>query len=410
MRVPERTVVVTGAGLVCHLGDDCARIEALVRQGRTLPLSRWEPPVSYEARCMLIGLYRGALRGERQQTRFMGRAAHLAYHAATGALAQARLERRDVAVIVGSGTGDVDALVETWARLQHGHSTRRVSPAAVPRMMASTVSANLAAALGTVGPCFSVSAACAGGAVNIALAAELIEQGHVDVAIAGGAEAADAVFHAGFDAMRAYSGAGATAERALCPYAADRSGFVFGEGAGIVVLESRAHARARGAPALGEIRGFGLSCNGSADMVASSADGTLAAMRRALAHAAVAPEQIDYVNTHGTGTRQGDLAEVEALRRLFGGRRVAYSSTKGYTGHTISAAGAIEAILTLAMLRDGWIAPSLGAEPLDPAFADVPPVRQPQAADLGLALSNSLGFGGTNACLVLARADAPAGG
>ena len=404
MRVPERAVVVTGAGVVCHLGDDCGQIEALVRQGRTLPLSRWEPPIAYEARSMLIGLYRGELRGDRHQTRFMGRAARLAYHAAASAVAQARLEPAEAAVIVGSGTGDIDAIVETFGRLEHGHSARRVSPTAIPRMMASTVSANLAAALGTVGPCFSVSAACAGGAVNIALAAELIEHGHVEVAIAGGAEAADALFHAGFDAMRAYCSAQATAERALCPYAVDRSGFVFGEGAGIVVLESRAHAEARGAVPLGTIRGFGLSCNGTADMVVSSTDGTLAAMRRALTHAEVAPDAVDYVNTHGTGTRQGDLAEVEALRRLFGGRRVAYSSTKGYTGHTISAAGAIEAILTLAMLRDGWIAPSLYAEPLDPAFADDPPVRRPRAAPLGLALSNSLGFGGTNACLVLGRA------
>jgi 3-oxoacyl-[acyl-carrier-protein] synthase-1 len=404
MRVRERAVVVTGAGVVCHLGDDCGKIEALVRQGRTLPLSHWQPPTPYDARCMLVGLYRGELCGERHQTRFMGRAARLAYHAAARAVAAARLDGHEAAVIVGSGTGDIDTIVETWARLEHGHSARRVSPTAIPRMMASTVSANLAAALGTVGPCFSVSAACAGGAINIALAAELIEQGHVDVAIAGGAEAADSLFHAGFDAMRAYCNAEATAERALCPYAADRTGFVFGEGAGIVVLEARAHAEARGARPLGTIRGFGLSCNGTADMVASSADGTLAAMRRALDHAELAPEAIDYVNTHGTGTRQGDVVEIEALRRLFGGRRVAYSSTKGYTGHTVSAAGAIELILTLAMLRDGWIAPSLYAEPLDPAFADDPPVRRPQAAPLALALSNSLGFGGTNACLVLGRA------
>jgi len=392
-------VVVTGRGVVCHLGDDLPSIERELREGKTRPFQKWEPAEPYESRCPWVGLYRGPLDdGEKSQLRFMGRAARLAFHAARKALKESGLERRDFAVIIGSGTGDVDALLETHQRLARAHSSRRVSPTAVPRMMASTVSASLATALSTSGPAFGVSAACAAGALNLGVAASLIEAGQIDAALAGGAEAADSLFHAGFEAMRAYASSG----HELRPYAADRSGFIFGEGAGVVVLESLESARARGARIYGRLAGQGLA-GSSGEMVAPSSAGTLAAMRRALRHARLSPDQIDYVNTHATGTPEGDPAEVHALRELFG--RVAYSSIKGYTGHTVSASGAIEAILTWSMLEGGWIAPSANAEPLDPEFAADPPVIGPTTRNLKWALSNSIGFGGTSACLVLGRAD-----
>ena len=192
-------------------------------------------------------------------------------------------------------------------------------------------------------------------------------------------------------------------ERASRPYAADRAGFVFSEGAGVVVLETRARAEARGAPVLGTVRGFGMSSDGSGSMVAPGSAGAELAMRRALDHAGVSPEEVDYVNTHATSTPVGDVAEVRAMRRVFGERLVAYSSTKGYTGHPVSAAGAIEAIFTLAMLRGGFIAPCVNAEPLDPELLDYPPVVRPESRPLRTALSNSFGFGGTNATLVLGR-------
>lgn len=399
-----RQVVITGAGVCCHLGDDLDAIAAAVRGGCALPFSRYETSSDFAARCRWAGLYRGPLVDDHKQARFMGRAAQLAFRAARAALAQSGLQRRDFAVIAGSGTGDVETICGVRDRLRESHTTRRVSPVVVPRMMASTVSANLAAALGATGPSFTVSAACAGGALDLAIAAELIERGHIDAALAGGAEAADPVFHAGFEAMRACNcNPDDGPERACRPYAADRAGFIFGEGAGIVVLEARADAEARGAPILGVVRGFGMCSDGTGDMVAPSVAGATSAMRRALLHAGVAPDEIDYVNTHGTSTPVGDVSEVRALQALFGGRRVAYSSTKGYTGHTISAAGAIEAILTCAMLRGGWVAPSVNAEPLDAAVADYPPVLRPTALPLRLALSNSLGFGGTNCTLVLGR-------
>jgi 3-oxoacyl-[acyl-carrier-protein] synthase-1 len=186
------------------------------------------------------------------------------------------------------------------------------------------------------------------------------------LAIAGGADVADVHFHAGFDAMRAYTTVdNDRPERASRPYAADRAGFVFSEGAGVVVLETRQHAEARGAAILGVLLGYGMSSDGTGNMVAPSPEGAELAMRRALDHAGVAPDAIDYVNTHATSTPLGDVSEVRALRKVLGGRHVAYSSTKGYTGHPVSAAGAIEAIFTLAMLRGGWIAPCVNAEPLD---------------------------------------------
>src|SRR5581483_31439 len=207
------------------------------------------------------------------------------------------------------------------------------------------------------------------------------------------------------DSMRAYNSTNnARPDIASRPYAADREGFIFSEGAGALVLERAGTARSRCAEILGVVRGFGMSSDGEGGMVMPASDGAYRAMVAALRAAGLSAEQIDYVNTHGTSTPAGDVAEVEAIRRVMHGRRVAYSSTKGYTGHTISAAGAIEAVFTLAMLRGGWVAPCVHIETLEPKLADYPPVMQPLAVKLQLAMSNSFGFGGTNVSLVLGRA------
>lgn len=409
MRDRTREVVVTGTGVCCHMGDDWPAIERALREGRLRPFARWPPAAALGTQCELVGIYPGDLAPARlgidkAQARFMGRAALLALRAARLALEEARRSPRDLAIVVGSGTGDVDTHREVAARLARADGSRRVSPTVIPRLMASTVPANLAAVLGATGPSFTAAAACAGGAYNLLLAAQLVESGHVDAALAGGVEVADIHFHAGFDAMRAYTSQdNDRPERASRPYAADRAGFVFSEGAGVVVLETRAAAEARGATILGILRGFGMSSDGTGSMVAPSPEGAALAMRRAFEHAGVRPEDVDYVNTHATSTPVGDVSEVRALRRVFGGRHVAYSSTKGYTGHPVSAAGPIEAIFTLAMLRGGWIAPCVNAEPLDPELLDYPPVLRPESRPLRTALSNSFGFGGTNATLVLER-------
>jgi 3-oxoacyl-[acyl-carrier-protein] synthase-1 len=405
----EREVVVTGTGVCCHMGDDWAAIESALREGRSTPFARWAPAVEHGTQCEVVGIYPNDLTPalleiEKAQARFMGRAALLALRATRLALAQSQLPTREAAVVVGSGTGDVETHQEVSARLARSKGRAKVSPTVIPRLMASTVSANLATVLGATGPSFTATAACAGGAYNLLLAAQLVEFGHVDAAIAGGVEVADIHFHAGFDAMRAYTTRdNDRPERASRPYAADRAGFVFSEGAGILVLETRAGAEARGATILGSLRGYGMSSDGTGNMVAPAAAGAEAAMRRALAHAELSPADVDYVNTHGTSTPVGDVSEVRAIRTVFEDRPVAYSSTKGYTGHPVSAAGAIEAIFTLAMLRGGWIAPCVNLDELDPELADYPPILEPVSRPLSLALSNSFGFGGTNATLVLGR-------
>src|SRR3990172_4092105 len=406
MRDKSREIVITGAGICCRMGDDLLAIEAAAGAGRATPFQRWQPAVDYGARCQLIGLYPNDLSPDslginKQQARFMGRAALMALRAARKALEQSGIDPRDIAVVVGSGTGDVDAHVEIHTKLAQTKNAKKVSPTIVPRLMASTVSANLATILGTTGPSFTATAACAGGAYNILLAAELIEHGRVEGAIAGGVEVADIHFFAGFDSMRAYNGQdNERPERASRPYAVDRAGFIFSEGAGLVVLETRESAARRGAPILGVLRGYGMSSDGSREMVAPSTEGAVLAMRRALEHAGVRPEEVDYVNTHATSTPLGDVSEVRALQRGLDGRHVFYSSTKGYTGHPVSASGTIEAIFTAAMLREGWIAPSVNAEPLDPELVDYPPVLVPTSRPMRVALSNSFLFCLTNATLV----------
>jgi 3-oxoacyl-[acyl-carrier-protein] synthase-1 len=404
MRDPERQVVVTGRGLFCHMGNELDPILRDLRAGRAKPFPKWAPAVEHNAGCLIAGMIEGEPVVDKKHARFMGRAAKLAYAAARDALSEAKLERRDFAVVLGSGTGDVATHIDVQDRLAKTQQTRKCPPTAILRMMSSTVSATVATALQVTGPSFGAVAACAGGAYNVLLAAMLIEQGHVDSAIAGGVEVADMHFHAGFDAMRAYNAQdNETPERASRPYAADRAGFVFAEGVGVLVLETRKSAQERGAPVLGVIRGWGMSSDGSGDIVFPNSEGAYGAMRRALAHAGVTPEQVDYVNTHGTSTPSGDVSEVKAIRRLMDGRPVRYSSTKCFTGHTISACGPMEAIFTLAMLQDGWVSPALNAEPLDPEIRDYPPVLTPTDARLEIALSNSLGFGGTNVSLVLSR-------
>ncbi len=412
IRDPSREVVVTGVGLCCHMGDDLNSIEGQLRRGHSTPFQIWEPAVENNCRCQLLGLYpkdlsATALGIDKQPARFMGRASLLGTLAAKSALSRAALDisnNREVAVIVGSGTGDVETHIEIQSKLAKSSNARRIAPTVIPRVMASTVSANLVNILGTTGPSFTATAACAGGAYNILLAAQFIEHGHIDRAIAGGVEVADIHFHSGFDSMRAYNGQdNEHPERASRPYAADRAGFIFSEGAGIVVLETRSEAERRGVPILGVIKGFGMSSDGQREMVQPSAEGAELAMRRALQHAGVSPEEIDYINTHGTSTPVGDIIEVRAIRSLMNDNYVPYSSTKGYTGHTVTAAGAIEAILTWAMLRHGWIAPSIHAEPLDSEIVDYPPVLIPTDRSMTLALSNSFGFGGTNVTLVLGR-------
>ena len=404
-----KDVVVTGVGVCCNLGEDLSAIMTGLRAGvqPAAPFAPWQTAVEANCRCTIIGtcpveVSDAAIGVTKAEGRFMGRSARLALRVARTALAQSAIAPKSLAVVFGSGTGDVETHIEMRDKLVATHDARRLGPTLIPRLMASSVSANLVNVLRTKGPSFSVTAACAGGAYNLLLAAQLIAAGHIEAALAGGVEAADPHFFFGFDAMRAFNASdNDTPARASRPYAADRAGFIFAEGAGAVVLETRASAEKRGAEILGRLEGYGMSSDGEGNMVAPTSDGALAALEGALRHAGLQPADIDYVNTHGTSTPLGDVSEARALRRLFEERPVGYSSTKGYTGHTISAAGVIEAIFTWEMLRGGYVVPSVNAEPLDPELIEFPPVLGPGDLPLRHALSNSFGFGGTNATLVL---------
>ena len=258
-------VVVTGAGVCCNMGDDLPSIAERLREGRNVPFERWQVALDLQARCQVIGQYHGdvsdaALGISKKLSRFMGRGARVALKSARSALEESKLfdsslphlASREVAVVFGSGTGDVDTHIEVRRKLDDTSDVKRVSPTVIPRLMASTVSANLVNVLRTTGPSFTATAACSGGAYNILLAASLLQSGHAKAAIAGGVEVCDTHFFAGFAAMGAYNGRdNDRPDRASRPYAADRAGFIFSEGAGTVVLELRRDAEARGAKILG---------------------------------------------------------------------------------------------------------------------------------------------------------------
>ena len=310
-------------------------------------------------------------------------------------------------VIIGSGIGGLGTIADTAVKLEN-EGPRRVSPFFIPSSLINLTSGQVSIRYGFKGPNHSVVTACATGAHAIGDASRLIQYGDADVMIAGGAEAAVVkVGIAGFIACRALStDFNATPEKASRPYDKGRDGFVMGEGAGVLVLEEYEHAKARGAKIYAEVVGYGLS--GDAYHItapASDGDGGFRAMKMAMKHANIGPEDIDYINAHGTSTPLGDEIELGAVERMLGehAKNVTMSSTKSATGHLLGAAGAIEAAFTALAIRDQVAPPTLNLE--DPSVETpidlVPLKKKPMKIDV--ALSNSFGFGGTNAALVLKR-------
>jgi 3-oxoacyl-[acyl-carrier-protein] synthase-1 len=322
----------------------------------------------------------------------------------SAALADAGLEDGEItdertALVVGSGVSSTYEIAETIA-LAKSHGSRKIPPYVVPRIMGSTTSANLATAFHIRGASYSIVSACSTSAHCIGHGAELIQMGKADRVIAGGAEEVRWTMAALFDAMGALStGYNDRPAKAARPYDRKRDGFVVAGGAGIVVLEAEETARARKARVRAELAGYGATSDG-ADMVAPKADGIARAMRTALREAG---SRIDYINTHGTSTVAGDLMELDAIREVFGAELPAISSTKGLTGHAIGAAGVHEAIYCLLMMERDFIAGCANLEEPDPAIRGLPIVDKTRAAKLGAVMSNSLGFGGTNASLVFRR-------
>jgi 3-oxoacyl-[acyl-carrier-protein] synthase-1 len=399
----SRRVVITGMGLVSCLGHRLDEVSAALFAGRSG--IRFVPDYAERGlRSQVAGipLTDGIAPVERRYRRFMGDAALHAYMAMRDAIEDASLADSVIrhprcGIVAGSGVGSP---LQHHLAMQTALTTgaHKVSPYTVPQVMGSTVSAVLSTAFGITGVSYSISSACATSAHCIGNAMELIQSGKQDVMFAGGAEELAWTIALPFDAMGALSSTyNATPEAASRPYDRSRDGFVIAGGAGMLVLEELDHARQRGARIHAELAGYGATSDGF-DMLAPTAEGAARAMRQALAGAVP-----DYVNTHATSTPVGDLVEVEAMQSVFEDGVPAFSSTKGLTGHPIGAAGVHEAIYTLLMMRDGFITGSPTLSDPDPLLADLPLVTHSRRQPIDLALSNSFGFGGTNACLLFRR-------
>src|SRR5574337_616884 len=400
-----RRVVVTGLGIVSCLGNLPAMVANALREG-TSGIRAMSEFAAHGLRSQVAGVPDIDLDAaiDRKLKRFMGDAAAYACVAMRSAIEDAGLALEQirhprVGVIAGSGGGSARWQIEA-ADLLREKGLRKVGPFMVPRTMCSTVSAALVTAFGILGLSYSISAACATSAHCIGAAADVIRNGTQDVMFAGGGEEVHWGMAAQFDAMGALSSrcndAPACASR---PYDAQRDGFVIAGGGGMLVLEEYEHAKRRGEDIHAELVGYGVTSDG-ADMVAPGGDGAVRSMRMALA---TVERPIDYLNTHGTSTPIGDIAELNAVREVFGDAVPPLSSTKSLTGHSLGAAGVHEAIYSLLMLKEGFVAGSANIDELDPRAAAFPIVRESGRARLTTVMSNSFGFGGTNASLVFSR-------
>ncbi|HNB42570.1 MAG TPA: beta-ketoacyl synthase N-terminal-like domain-containing protein [Burkholderiaceae bacterium] len=402
-----RRVAITGMGIVSCLGNHLDDVSAALRDGRSGIRSIPEyAELGLKSQVAGVPILDGLPPVERRHRRFMGDVAQHAYAAMRSAIEDAGLDQSLVrhprtGLIAGSGVGSIYQHHQAM-KIVRQEGAHKVSPFAVPQIMGSTVSAVLATAFGINGASYSITSACATSAHCLGHAMELIQLGKQDIVFAGGAEELAWTTTVMFDAMGALSSAFNDRPTAASrPYDRDRDGFIIAGGAGMLVLEELEHARRRGARIHGELFGYGATSDGL-DMLAPSRDGAARAMRLAMAGLDTRP---DYVNTHATSTQAGDLVEVEALRTMFGDDLPSFSSTKGLTGHPIGAAGAHEAIYTLLMMRDGFVAGCANLECPDQGLDGLPLIRTTAEWRIDMAMSNSFGFGGTNASLIFRRAD-----
>ncbi|MCB1534962.1 MAG: beta-ketoacyl-ACP synthase I [Rhodoblastus sp.] len=406
-----RRVVVTGMGIVSSIGNNAGEVLTSLREARS--------GVVFAEEYAKLG-FRSQIHGaptckaeelvDRRAMRFHGGGTAWAHVAMEQAIADSGLEAGDISnertgLIVGSGGPSTRSQVEA-ADTTRSKGPKKVGPFVVPKAMCSTASATLSTWFKIRGTSYSISSACSTSSHCIGNAAELIQWGKQDVVFAGGCEELDWTLSVLFDAMGAmsssYNDKPATASRA---YDVNRDGFVIAGGAGILVLEEYERAKARGAKIYAELTGYGASSDG-VDMVAPSGEGAIRCMRKALA---TVKGPIDYINPHATSTPVGDVKEIEAIREVFGvgDKCPPISATKSLTGHSQGATGVHEAIYSLLMLNNDFICESANIQELDPAFADMPILRQRRDnAKLSTVLSNSFGFGGTNASLVFSRIDA----
>lgn len=407
-RDASRDIAITGMGAVSALGTDAQALWNGLREGRS-GIAPLRHPRAAELRVRIAAQVPQApdlaARVDERTLPLLDRTALLARVAAAEAVAQSGLDFADAAlglrtgVVVGTGVGGQNTQDDQYHRL-YAEQAARLHPLTIVRLMINAPASHISMAHGLRGPAFAVASACASSNHAIAQAMAMIRSGQADVVLAGGVDACLT-----FGTLRAWEAMRVLAVDACRPFSANRQGLVLGEGAGIFVLESLAHAQARGATVLGVLAGVGMSAD-AGDIVSPDPQGSALAMQRALADAGLAPEDIDYVNAHGTGTVANDVAETRAIHRVFGthASRLAVSSTKSMHGHALGASGALELVAVLGALREGVVPPTLNLEQADPECdLDYVPCR-PRALPVRAALSNAFAFGGLNAVLAVRAA------
>ncbi|NRA98574.1 MAG: beta-ketoacyl-ACP synthase I [Rhodobacteraceae bacterium] len=402
-----RRVVITGIGVVSPIGNTAAEVEASLRAGRS-GITFAEEYAENGFRCQVHGRPDIVLEDviDKRQLRFMGPVAAYAYLAMEQAVADSGLEESDVSnpmtgLIAGSGGPSTSNFFTAHNIVKDKGAPKRMGPFMVTRCMSSTVSACLATPFKIKGLNYSITSACSTSAHCIGNGVEQIQMGKQDIVFAGGGEEVDWTLSCLFDAMGAMSSKyNDTPTEAARAYDATRDGFVIGGGGGMVVLEELEHAKARGAKIYAEVTGYGATSDGY-DMVAPSGEGGERSMR--LAVATLGDRKVDYINAHGTSTPVGDVTEVEAVRRVLGEDHAPISATKSMTGHALGAAGVHEAIYSILMMQGGFIAPSINVRDLDPALRPEEIATEFREAELDTVLSNSFGFGGTNATLAMSK-------
>jgi 3-oxoacyl-[acyl-carrier-protein] synthase-1 len=404
-----RRVVVTGMGIVSCIGNNTQEVLANLREGKS-GITKSEEQAELGFRSQVYG--KPSLDPEdylqKKERRFMGMGAAWNYISMVQAIEDAGLEEKEIinektGLIMGSGGPSTKTLIES-ADIARTKGPKRVGPFAVPKAMSSTNSATLATPFGIKGVNYSISSACATSAHCIGNAYELIQYGKQDTMFAGGGEELNWALSVLFDAMGAmsskYNETPSTSSRA---YDRDRDGFVIAGGAGVLILEEMEKAKARGAKIYAELTGYGATSDGH-DMVQPSGEGAARCMKMAMQDL---DDQVDYINPHATSTPIGDEKEIEAIREVFGNDIPPLSATKSLSGHSLGAAGVQEAIYSILMMNNSFISKSANIENIDPNFEDLPiPQKRLDNVDLEYILSNSFGFGGTNASLVFKNPNA----
>ena len=413
----DRRIVITGMGAITPIGTGKADFWNALKSGKSGvgPITHFDTTEYTTKFAAEVSDFDPEQYAERKDAKRMDRFAQLGVGASRLAIEDSGLEVTSenagrIGVLIGSGIGGTGTWEEQHATLLE-KGVRRISPFFVPMLISDMAAGMVSILFGLKGPNMGIVTACASATHAIGEAAHIIRRGDADVIVAGGSEAAiTAMAVAGFCAARALSTRNDDPERASRPFDLNRDGFVMGEGAGIMVVEALDHALARGATIYGEVVGFGMS--GDAYHITAPApggEGAARSMAAAISSANLRPEDIDYINAHGTSTEDNDKIETEAIKTVFADHayKVPISSSKSMTGHLLGAAGAVEGIACLCAIRDGIIPPTINYETPDPECdLDYVP-NQARKLDVKVAMSNSFGFGGHNATLVFAKYEAP---